>query len=131
MMLRACTFGKNFVTVTKGAEADWVKVEDKICDLIEDHIKHGDPVVLEDKSPAKPEKEYEGVEKQPTYIIEGRGSSSCCNDKDIVYKGLEDGIVYLQMIKVPVVLAQPRTLKMGIEMRLKEAIPEVKEVVNV
>ena len=46
----------NFVTVTKGAEADWVKVEDKICDLIEDHIKHGDPVVLEDKSPAKPER---------------------------------------------------------------------------
>ena len=125
--------GKNFVTVTKGAGVDWVKVEDKICDLIEDHLKQGDPVVLEDKSPAIPQKEYEGIEKQINDIIEEEVRPAVAMDGgDIVYKGFEDGIVYLQMMGACAGCpSSTMTLKMGIEMRLKEAIPEVKEVVNV
>lgn len=125
--------GKNFVTVTKNSSVDWGKYEDKICDIIEDHLVQGDPVVLEDKAQSKPKKEYEGVEKQINDIIEEEVRPAVAMDGgDIVFKGFEDGIVYLTMMGACAGCpSSTLTLKMGIEARLKEAIPEVKEVVSV
>lgn len=125
--------GKNFVTVTKNSSADWTKYEDKICEVIEDHLVQGDPVILEDKSDAKPKKVYEGVEKQINDIIEEEVRPAVAMDGgDIVFKGFEDGIVYLTMMGACAGCpSSTMTLKMGIEARLKEAIPEVKEVVSV
>ena len=125
--------GKNFVTVTKNSAADWVKYEDKICEVIEDHLVQGDPVILEDKNDVKPKKVYEGVEKQINDIIEEEVRPAVAMDGgDIVFKGFEDGIVYLTMMGACAGCpSSTMTLKMGIEARLKEAIPEVKEVVSV
>jgi len=125
--------GKNFITVTKGTSQDWNSYEDDIIDTITDHLKSGDPVVHESKMEEPDDSELGEVEKQIKKIIDEEVRPAVAMDGgDIVYKGFEDGIVYLRMMGACAGCpSSTMTLKMGIEMRLKEAIPEVNEVIDV
>lgn len=129
--------GKNFVTVTKTDEGDWDVVHKSCSTVIEQHLAKGEPVLLD----AAPAGANEGGHKGGTTEVEGRIKQILDNEirpavamdgGDITFDRFENGTVYLYLqgscAGCP---SSTVTLKMGIETRLREAIPEVQEVVSV
>jgi Fe-S cluster biogenesis protein NfuA len=124
-------FASNFVTVTKQADAEWPALAQALVDQIKDFAASGEPAL----GPA-----YEAVaasgdeiatriqrvldEEIRPYVAQDGG--------DVLFAGFRDGVVelYLQgsCSGCP---SSTATLKMGIETRLREAIPEVQEVVAI
>jgi len=126
--------GTHFVTVTKTEDGDWDLVHKNCSSLIEKHLAAGLPVVEEGVSETGHNagagteieakiKELLDNEIRPAVAMDGG---------DIVFDRYEDGVVYLFLqgscAGCP---SATMTLKMGIETRLREAIPEVREVVSV
>jgi Fe-S cluster biogenesis protein NfuA len=126
-------FGKDFVTVTKSEEGDWDVVHKNATQIIESHLGAGQPVVT-DAGPLDAHKEGGGaIENQIRQILDNEIRPAVAMDGgDITFDRYEDGIVYLYMqgscAGCP---SSTATLKMGIETRLKEAIPEIQEVVSI
>ena len=132
--IRAVMIGKDFVTVTKTEEGDWDVVHKSTSTILEDHLTRDEVVVLEEKmnTPAHGGgataleakiREILDQEVRPAVAMDGG---------DITFDRFEDGIVYLHMqgscAGCP---SSTMTLKQGIETRLREAVPEVIEVVAV
>ncbi len=131
--VQAVMLGTNFVTVTKGDDGEWDELNDGVMSMIDQHLTAGEIVVnpefLENKtvSPAG----ASDIEKRILEILENEIRPAVAQDGgDITLDRFEDGIVYLHMkgscAGCP---SSTATLKSGIETRLREAIPEVAEVV--
>lgn len=127
----SCMIGYNFVSVTKSEEGDWEVLDLQTREALKAHVASGEPAVnaLTLDRTAVPETELERRIKEvldrdirPAVAMDGG---------DVVFERFEDGIVYLYMqgscSGCPSATA---TLKMGIETRLKNAVPEVQEVVS-
>jgi Fe-S cluster biogenesis protein NfuA len=136
--------GTTFVTVTKQEWVDWDVIAEPLSELIKEHLVRGEPVIL-------PAQSGEGRQ----YFADGEGSTEdaegdsptvlkikkilreeirpavAMDGGDITFSKFENGRVYLQMHGAcsgcP---SSSYTLKEGIETRLREAIPEVQEVVS-
>lgn len=130
----AVMIGKDFVTVTKRDDGDWDVVHKNTSQTIEEHLTANLPVVLEGAMASAGHSggstEIEGKirdildkEIRPAVAMDGG---------DITFDRFEAGVVYLHMqgscAGCP---SSTATLKMGIETRLKEALPDVLEVVAV
>lgn len=130
----AVMIGRDFVTVTKMEDGDWDVVHKRTSQTIEDHLGAELPIVHEGALAASGhgggESEAEGKireildkEIRPAVAMDGG---------DITFDRFEAGVVYLHMqgscAGCP---SSTATLKMGIETRLKEAVPDVLEVVAV
>lgn len=134
----AVMIGPNFVTITKQEWVEWSVLADPLASLIEEHIERGEPVLLPkadvsalgadgnsvsgDDSPVVQKiKHVINTEIRPAVAMDGG---------DIVFHKYENNVVYLYMQGAcsgcP---SSTMTLKQGIEARLKEAVPEVVEVV--
>lgn len=128
--------GTDFITVTKHDWVDWKVLAQPLAGLIEEHLTRGEPVVsqtaptrstqdpLETDTPqVRRIKEILQSEIRPVVALDGG---------DILFNRFEDGIVYLQMrgscAGCP---SSSATLKDGVEVRLKEALPEIREVVAI
>lgn len=124
--------GSNFLTITKENWVDWETLANPLAGLIQEHIERGEPILIEESeievvdNPDDPPvvREIKSVlynEIRPAVAMDGG---------DVLFRKFENGIVYLQMQGAcsgcP---SSTMTLKMGIEARLKEAIPEIKEVI--
>jgi Fe-S cluster biogenesis protein NfuA len=126
--------GKDFVTVTKTEEGDWDVVHKNTSQTIEDHLRRNETVVLEDLLATDGHKGGDSeIEKKIREILDSEIRPAVAMDGgDITFDRFEAGIVYLYMqgscAGCP---SSTATLKMGIETRLKEAVPEVSEVVAV
>jgi Fe-S cluster biogenesis protein NfuA len=127
--------GKNFVTVTKTEAGDWDLVHKSASNLIEEHLREGLPAVAE--SAASANTAHKGgdtdLEKRIRDILDNEIRPAVAMDGgDITFEKFEAGVVYLYMqgscAGCP---SSTATLKMGIENRLREEIPEVLEVVSV
>ncbi|MBI2712698.1 MAG: NifU family protein [Bdellovibrio sp.] len=125
--------GKNFVTVTKTEDGDWDVVHKKTSSTIHDHLTESLPVV----NASVESEEHKGgdseIENKIRQILDQEIRPAVAMDGgDITFEKFEDGIVYLFLQGAcsgcP---SSTATLKMGIETRLREAIPEVTEVVSV
>jgi Fe-S cluster biogenesis protein NfuA len=125
--------GKNFVTVTKTEVGDWDHVHKSASSLIEEHLREGLPAV----TPSALQTAHKGgdsdVEKRIRDILDNEIRPAVAMDGgDITFEKFEAGVVYLYMqgscAGCP---SSTATLKMGIETRLKDEIPEVLEVVSV
>lgn len=132
----AVFFGRDFVTVTKGADAEWSKIKPEILATIIDFYVSGKPIMFavkdEDKS-SDSEVEDSEVVKQIKELIEVKVRPAVAMDGgDIVFDSFEDGIVRLQLKGAcsgcP---SSTITLKSGIENMLKHYIPEVMSVEQV
>lgn len=130
----AVMVGPSFVTVTRADGADPVAVHDAVHEALHAHFAAGeattvDPAVLEqapvDGSDPIVAKIREIIEEEvrPAVAMDGG---------DITFERFQDGIVYVWMkgacSSCP---SSTMTLKMGIENRLREEIPEVVEVVQI
>ncbi len=126
--------GTNFVTVTKTEDGDWDLVHKNCSSLIERHLAEGLPVVEEGVSDTgHSQGSGSEVEKKIKDLLDKEIRPAVAMDGgDIVFDRYEDGVVYLYLqgscAGCP---SATMTLKMGIETRLREAIPEVREVVSV
>ncbi|MFP2925756.1 NifU family protein [Pyxidicoccus sp. 3LG] len=133
----AVMIGSTFVTVTKGEEGEWDELNDAVMSTLDSHLTANEPVVDEAAVAAARQAvagaEGGSVEGRIQDILDSEIRPAVAMDGgDITLDRFEDGIVYLHMkgscAGCP---SSTATLKMGIEGRLREAIPEVLEVVSV
>jgi Fe-S cluster biogenesis protein NfuA len=127
--------GKDFVSITKQDWVDWTVLAEPLNGLIQEHIDKGEKVMhdfdpnqaSEDSADADPIvrqlKQIIKNEIQPVVALDGG---------EIVFHSYKDNVVFIQMkgscAGCP---SSTATLKDGIEVRIKELIPEVKEVVAI
>lgn len=133
-------FGHNFISVTAGPGADWSSLRAEVLSVLLDHFSADMPlfcaataagiaVPAEDADwPSNPEDA--DIVAQIKELIETRVRPAVANDGgDILYRGFDKGVVYLQMQGAcsgcP---SSSATLKHGIESLLKHYVPEVIEV---
>lgn len=128
--------GSNFLTVTKEDWVEWEILADPLSNLIKEHLENGDPVLIEvasvdqddnrnsdDPQIVKDIKRVLNSEIRPAVAMDGG---------DILFSKYEDNVLYLHMQGAcsgcP---SSAITLKQGIEARMQELFPEIKEVVSV
>jgi Thioredoxin-like proteins and domains len=126
--------GSNFVTVTKGEAGEWDILNDAVMATLDAHLGANEPVVapgaLEEMGATASGTELEDrirqildLEIRPAVMQDGG---------DITLDRFENGVVYLHMRgSCSGCPSSTMTLKMGIENRLREVVPEVVEVVPV
>ena len=124
--------GSDFITVTKTDDKDWEILKPQILGSIMDHFQSGKAVMTEsaEQGEAEESKTENDLDKKIKELIDTRVRPAVAQDGgDIIYKGFEDGIVYLHMqgacAGCP---SSTATLKHGIENMLKHYLPEVTEV---
>ncbi|MGZ3457550.1 MAG: NifU family protein [Archangium sp.] len=133
----AVMVGSNFVTVTKGDEGEWDELNDAVMATLDEHLGAGLAAVNEEALAAVRAAAGAGnggsVENRIQEILDAEIRPAVAQDGgDITLDRFEDGIVYLHMkgscAGCP---SSTATLKMGVESRLRELIPEVNEVVSI
>lgn len=126
--------GRDFVTVTKTEDGDWDVVHKSCSTLVESHLRSGERVVDEASLNQEAHKGGDSdIERKIREILDNEIRPAVAMDGgDITFERFEAGVVYLYMqgscAGCP---SSTATLKVGIETRLKDAIPEVTEVVAV
>lgn len=128
--------GTDFITVTKQDWVDWQILASPLAGLIEEHVRKGEPVVLDLESLKKTADEDANdtpIVKKIKRIINDQIRPAVAYDGgDIVFAKYEDNVVFIHMQgSCSGCPSSTVTLKEGIEATLKEAIPEIKEVVAV
>jgi Fe-S cluster biogenesis protein NfuA len=133
----AVMVGLNFVTVTKGDEGEWDELNDAVMATLDSHLGANEPVVDEAAVAASRASTGGGnggsVEQRIQEILDAEIRPAVAQDGgDITLDRFENGVVYLHMKgSCSGCPSSTATLKMGIEGRLRELIPEVAEVVSV
>ncbi len=123
--------GSDFVTVTKDAEQEWHVLKPAILGVIMEHFTAGRPVISsEAEAAAESQGEDSEIVAQIKELIETRVRPAVAQDGgDIIFRGFEDGIVYLHMQgSCSGCPSSTATLKAGIENMLRHYVPEVVEV---
>jgi Fe-S cluster biogenesis protein NfuA len=126
--------GPNYLTVTKQDWVDWKVLANPLAGLIQEHLDKGEPVVVElveiteeqnsnDSDLVKAIKSLLNKEIRPVVALDGG---------DITFNRIENDVLYLNMMGAcsgcP---SSQATLKDGVEVRVRQAFPQIKEVVSV
>lgn len=137
--VQSIMFGTHFVSVTKAESADWTALAEPVTKTIRGFLeaeKEAIPAdVLEKKQAEQKAAEQDGgseaEQKIKRILNEEIRPAVAMDGGDVQFHSFEDGILTLQLqgacSSCP---SATFTLKMGIENRLKEDIPEIKEVVQ-
>lgn len=133
-------FGRDFVSVTAGPGVNWRELKPDVISLLLDHFTAGMPLfrpanaagfsVPADDAVMTDNPDDADIVEQIKDLIETRVRPAVANDGgDIVYRGFENGTVFLKMQGAcsgcP---SSTATLKNGIEQLLRHYVPEVTEV---
>ncbi|WP_299308157.1 NifU family protein [uncultured Croceicoccus sp.] len=133
-------FGGDFVAVTAAPGADWSALKPQVVSVLLDHFVSEAPLfagggaefsVPAETDPVVADREEDAdIIAQIKDLLETRVRPAVAADGgDIVYRGFDDGVVYLGMQGAcsgcP---SSTATLKHGIEGLLKHYVPEVSEV---
>ena len=125
-------FAGNFATVTKREEVDWTDIAQPIVDTIKACLADGGSALGPAYEPPE-QGDAAGVVGRIREILDEEIRPAVAMDGgDIVFAGYRDGVVELYMQgSCQGCPSSTATLKMGIEARLREVIPEVQEVVAI
>jgi Fe-S cluster biogenesis protein NfuA len=132
-------FGRDFVSVTAAPGVDWRDLKPDVLGLLLDHFTANMPMFHPQRADFAVPAEEEAIADDPAdadivaqirELIDTRVRPAVANDGgDIVYRGFDQGKVYLRMQGAcsgcP---SSTATLKNGIEQLLKYYVPEVTEV---
>jgi len=132
-------FGRDFISVTAGPGVEWRDLKPDVLGILLDHFSASMPLFRAPSagfSVPAPDEDYgddpadADIVAQIKELIDTRVRPAVANDGgDIVYRGFQQGKVYLQMQGAcsgcP---SSSATLKNGIEQLLKHYVPEVTEV---
>jgi Fe-S cluster biogenesis protein NfuA len=132
-------FGHSFISVTAAPGVEWASLKPDVLGILLDHFSANMPLfnapsagfsvpAIDDYPLDDPADE--DIVDQIKELIETRVRPAVANDGgDIIYRGFQKGVVYLQMQGAcsgcP---SSSATLKNGIEQLLKHYVPEVTEV---
>lgn len=119
-----------FITVTKGEAVEWTDIAQALVDAIKAHVESGERAVAEDYRPHDGEEEG-GASARIREIIDTEIRPAVAMDGgDITFADYSDGVVRVHLQgSCSGCPSSTATLKMGIEARLREEIPELVEVV--
>ncbi|MBK5961086.1 NifU family protein [Rhodoplanes elegans] len=129
----AVFFGSDFIAVTK-TDADWQHIKPGVLGVIMEHFMTDQPVMLGRAGGQVDDEFYDEKDAETVELIkdliETRVRPAVANDGgDIVFRGFENGIVYLAMKGAcsgcP---SSTATLRHGIQNLLRHFVPEVEEV---
>ena len=128
--VKSLFFIRNFCTATKIPGAEWPDLQTEIGRRLQAYFAHGGSAMT---PPAQGYGEVTEVERRIIEVLEEVVRPAVQRDGgDIAFAGFDDGVVQLYMlgscVGCPSSLA---TLKMGVETLLKDAVPEVREVVAI
>jgi Fe-S cluster biogenesis protein NfuA len=125
--------GKDFVSVSKKPESDWEPIVTSVIEKIKSFVVSGQPAVDETLIRSDHPGDADEVERKIRQILDDEIRPAVARDGgDIIFYGYQDGIVTLHLQGAcSTCPSSIMTLKMGVEGRLKQAIPEIKEVVQV
>jgi len=114
-------------TVTREPGADWDAIRPALTGAIRDYFAGGGASLDPQAAAARPQGELEGRIRD---LIDSTVRPAVQNDGgDIVFAGLDDGVVRLHMLgSCSGCPSSTATLKMGVENLLKETFPEVRSV---
>ena len=122
----------NFATVSKREEADWVDLAQPIVDALKQHLGSGEPALGPGYRAAAAETSGVLVQRICRLLDDEIRPAVARDGGDILFVGFRDGVVELELRGAcsgcPSATA---TLKLAVESRLREEIPEVREVVAV
>ena len=119
----------NFITVTKTESADWRELAYRVGDTIREHIQSGLAAFSADALKSGPRSD---MDRQIMAVIDGIRPAVQGDGGDIIYVGCEDGVVQVQLQgSCSGCPSSTMTLKMALEARIREAVPEVQEVVAI
>lgn len=124
----------SFLTVSKAEAVEWIDIAQSVTEAISAHLASGEPAFgpryESPKTPSGDEQGDELVARISRVIDEQIRPAVARDGGDIVFVSYRDGIVKLQMKGAcsgcP---SATLTLKAAIETRLKQAIPQIREVV--
>ncbi|HEY1723404.1 MAG TPA: NifU family protein [Magnetospirillaceae bacterium] len=125
--------GSDFITVAKPDETDWAVVKPMVLGAIMDHYTSGEATLSGEHDSAAgaiPSGEDSEIVVQIKELLDTRVRPSVAGDGgDIIFRGFEDGVVYLHMQgSCSGCPSSTATLKHGIENLLKYYVPEVQAV---
>lgn len=128
--VKSLFFIHNFCTATKIPGAEWPELQVEIGRRLQAYFAHGGAAMT---PPEHGFGEVTDVERRIIDVLEDVVRPAVQRDGgDIAFAGFDQGVVQLYMlgscVGCPSSLA---TLKMGVETLLKDAVPEVKEVVAI
>lgn len=131
--IAAVMLGRDFVTVTKTEEGDWDVVHRGASSTIEKFLTEGKSVLAEGLDLEAHKGGDTAIESKIREILDNEIRPAVAMDGgDITFERFEAGVVYLYMQgSCSGCPSSTATLKVGIETRLKDQIPEVLEVVAV
>lgn len=123
--------GRDFVSVRKGVAGTWDQIEPKAISVIEEEVSSGRPVVAPAKAASA--SGASGAEIKIRRILDEEIRPAVASDGgDVVFQSFDAGVLTLRLVGAcsgcP---SSTMTLKMGIERRLMEDVPELREVVSV
>ena len=124
--------GTNSISVTKQDWVDWEILAKPLANLIQEHLQSGQPLIIESVAVTDDADENDSpiVRKIKSIIKTDIQPVVALDGGQIVFHSFENGVLSVQMkgscAGCPSSMA---TLKDGIEVRMKELLPEVKEVV--
>ena len=132
-------FGSDFVSVTAGPGTEWNDLKPQVLSILLDHFSANLPLFKPGSAgeihiPAEEEVHDDPADAdivaQIKELIETRVRPAVANDGgDIVYRGFNEGVVFLKMQGVCAGCPSSTvSLKHGIESLLKQYVPEVSEV---
>jgi len=122
--------GSDFITVAKPDETDWAVMKPLVLGAIMDHYTSGETTLAAGTETAASTEGDTDLVTQIKELLDTRVRPSVASDGgDIIFRGFEDGVVYLHMqgscAGCP---SSTATLKHGIENMLKYYVPEVQSV---
>ena len=122
--------GADFLTVTKHPGVAWELLHVMVTGAIKSHLESGEPIVNDDAQPAPSSGNASEVEMRIRKVLDETIRPAVAMDGgDIQFVGFNAGVVLLQMKGAcHACPSSALTLKVGIENKLKEAVPEVVEV---
>ena len=125
--------GRDFITVTKTEDGDWDVVHKTTSETIHKHLSENGVVMAEEGQRQDHKGGESEIENKIREILDRDIRPAVAMDGgDITFEKFENGVVYLYLQgSCSGCPSSTATLKMGIETRLREAIPEVMEVVAV
>lgn len=129
--------GPNFVTITKQDWVDWETLAEPLSRLIEEHLDQGEAVLHDLPEATSTQADIQEGDSEPVRLIktvleQEIRPAVAMDGGDILFHSYENQVLYLQLQgSCSGCPSSTMTLKMGIETRLKEVLPELKEVVSV
>lgn len=127
----AVMIGKNFLTLTVQNQDRLMELNDLFINTIKDFLVAGKQIVV--PQTASTPQNLSEIERKICEVLDNEVRPAVAMDGgDITFEKYEDGFVYIRMQgSCSGCPSSLMTLKMGVEARLREAIPEVQEVIPV